>query len=81
MVTIVGTRRHITPVGGSRRSLVRQHVPVEDPSTPGVCQVCHLPILTRGGRYANNLHVTVDQLLQLLDAATSTGHDPGEWPD
>jgi len=51
-----------------RRAIqIKQHVPYEHPDVPGVCHTCRLPILTTtDGRYTNERHVTLDQLLSQI---------------
>jgi hypothetical protein len=71
------TRRHT-----STRHRIRPHVPYTHPDVPGICQTCQLPIITsRDGRYLNDRHITLDELLaQIVTAPDVMALAAGERP-
>ena len=65
------TRRRLS-VNHAQGVRAKAHVPHAHSDMPGVCQTCHLPILTtRDGRYLNDRHLTLDELL----AQITTSYD------
>jgi hypothetical protein len=65
-------QRHRHAISSTARQ-IKRHVPYEHPDVPGVCHTCHLPILlTYDGRYTNDRHVTLDELLSQI---VTSGYD------